>query len=209
MIRLRFSSGQGAARGRISAMVVAREGFDPLTEEDIKSVCHVTLIAGRDTVMDTMWGATVGTRDISLSSLAGLVGQELGVSPWMEVSQQLIEQFADVTGDHHWMHVDVQRATRELGGPIAHGLLTLCLLPKLGNEIARVAGYRRGFSYGFEGVRFVRPVAAGSRIRLRQNLQGVERKGEGQLVRISCVIEVEGSDKPALVADHLSVYYDS
>ena len=146
-------------------------------------------------------------RDIALNEISTFVGQELGVSDWLELSQQRIEEFAAATGDHHWMHVDVARATRELGGPIAHGLLTLSLLPMLSNEIMRITGYARGFSYGYDRLRFTHPVPAGRRVRLRQTLLSVEPRGAAQLLRIACTIELEGADAPALLAEYLSLYY--
>jgi len=146
-------------------------------------------------------------REIALGEISGFVGQELGVSDWMELSQQRIEEFAAATGDHHWMHVDVARATRELGGPIAHGLLTLSLLPLLSNQIMRLTGYASGFSYGYDRLRFTHPVPAGRRVRLRQTLLSVEPRGAAQLLRVACTIELEGAEAPALLAEWLSLYY--
>ena len=85
---------------------------------------------------------------VEIKDLPGLVGQEVGVSDWVEISQERVNQFAEATGDHQWIHVDVERATREMGGPIAHGFLTLSLLPMLGAEVLRVEGTTRGINYG-------------------------------------------------------------
>jgi acyl dehydratase len=147
------------------------------------------------------------TREVPLAELPGMVGRELGNSSWVAVTQQRINEFAEATGDYQWMHVDVPRATRERGGTIAHGLLILSLLPLMGDELMRVTGYTHGFSYGYEHVRFSNQVRAGARVRLRQSVSGVERRKDGLLVRVSCVIEIEGDARPALVAENLSIYY--
>jgi acyl dehydratase len=146
--------------------------------------------------------------EVDVRDLPDFVGRDLGVSSWAEVSQERIDRFAEVTGDFHWMHVDVPRATRELGAPIAHGLLILSMLPMLGNELFRVTGFKGGFSYGFDHVRFTRPVAAGRRIRLRQHVKALARRNDALLVTLACIVEIEGEDHPALVAEHVGAYYD-
>jgi acyl dehydratase len=112
----------------------------------------------------------------SLQQLPGLVGQELGVSDWHLISQERINQFAEVTEDHQWIHVDVDRATREIGGPIAHGFLTLSMLSAMTYQVAVIEGVSRGLNYGFNKVRFLSPVPAGARVRLREKLTSVEEK---------------------------------
>jgi len=146
-------------------------------------------------------------RELTLAQISGMVGADLGASDWIEVTQERINAFADATGDHQWMHVDVARANREQGGTIAHGLLILSLLPMLSDDLMRVTGYTHGFSYGYDRVRFSNPVRAGVRLRLRQSITGVEPKQDGLIVKISCTIEIENDPKPALVAENLSVYY--
>lgn len=146
-------------------------------------------------------------RELTLAQIAGMVGADLGASDWIEITQERINAFADATGDHQWMHVDVPRANREQGGTIAHGLLILSLLPMLSDDLMRVTGYSHGFSYGYDRVRFSNPVRAGVRLRLRQSITGVEPKPDGLIVRISCMIEIENDPKPALVAENLSLYY--
>ncbi len=146
-------------------------------------------------------------RELTLAQISGMVGADLGASDWIEVTQERINAFADATGDHQWMHVDVPRANREQGGTIAHGLLILSLLPMLSDDLMRVTGYTHGFSYGYDRVRFSNPVRAGVRLRLRQSITGVEPKQDGLIVRISCMIEIENDPKPALVAENLSLYY--
>jgi acyl dehydratase len=138
------------------------------------------------------------------------VGRELGPSEWLTVTQEMIDKFADATGDHQWIHVDVERARRELAGgqTIAHGYLTLSLLPRLAPTLMTIRQRRRGLNYGSNKVRFVTPVPAGSRIRLRQKLVGAEEVADGG-VRLTSemVMEVEGHDKPAMVAETLSIVY--
>lgn len=146
-------------------------------------------------------------RDIPLQSLLNLAPQEIGVSNWHEVSQSQIDNFANATGDFQWMHVDVERATREMGGTIAHGLLTLSLLPALSEQIYHVSGYAGGFSYGYDKVRFIKPVKSGSRVRLRLTLSDVARKGDGIMVIVACAVEIEGDPSPVLVADWRSLYF--
>jgi acyl dehydratase len=145
--------------------------------------------------------------EIDLADLPALVGRELGVSEWLVVDQARIERFADVTGDRQWIHVDVERAKREIGGPIAHGLLTLSLLPVLTASVMTFQGVRRGLNYGFDKVRFLSPVPAGARIRSRHVLKAVEPKAGGVCVTQTCTVEIEGADKPALVCDWLGVFY--
>ena len=104
-------------------------------------------------------------REVALADLPSLAGQEIGVSDWLEISQDRINRFADATGDHQWIHVDVERATKELGAPIAHGYLILSLLPMLTKNIVFYAGVGRGINYGVNKVRFTNMAPAGSRVR--------------------------------------------
>ena len=146
-------------------------------------------------------------RKIALADLEALVGQEIGVSDWLTIDQQRIDAFASATDDHQWIHVDQARAAAEMGGTTAHGFLTLSLLSRLAAEIYEltVVGYQ--MNYGFERMRFTGVVTAGDRIRLRLTLTGVTRKGEGLQSALHCVVEIEGGDKPALVADWLTLAY--
>jgi acyl dehydratase len=143
-------------------------------------------------------------------ALKALIGQELGVGDWIEVTQEMIDRFAEVTGDHQWIHVDVERAKREMPGgkTIAHGYLLLSLLPKLGAGVYKVAWPSRTLNYGSDKVRIVNPVPAGARIRLRQGLVAVE-DGAGGTHRITVrqTIEIEGQAKPALVADTIRMTF--
>jgi len=145
----------------------------------------------------------------SLSTLGDFVGQELGVSDWITVDQARINQFADQTGDHQWIHVDVERARREsrIGSTIAHGYLTLALAAACQLEMGVVpAGVSEALNYGLDRVRFLAPVKAGARVRDRVALLAVEPKDDGQLLlKTRNTIEIEGETKPALIADMLSL----
>lgn len=144
---------------------------------------------------------------VEFKDLGGLVGQEVGVSDWLEITQDRVNKFADATGDHQWIHVDVERANREMGGPIAHGYLTLSLIPFLSAGLMPVKGVSRGINYGSDKVRFVNMVRIGKRVRLRQKLLGVEPKAGGVQIRNECTIEIEGESKPACIAETLSLLY--
>ena len=144
---------------------------------------------------------------VTFADLPGLVGTEVGVSDWLEITQERVNLFADATGDHQWIHVDVERATREMGGPIAHGYLTLSLIPHLSEGMLPVKGVTRGINYGSDKVRFTNMVRVGKRVRLRQKLIGVEPKAGGVQIKNLCTIEIEGEDRPACVAETMSVLY--
>ena len=138
------------------------------------------------------------------------VGGDLGPSDWMIVEQAMIDKFAEATGDHQWIHVDVDRAKREMPGgkTIAHGYLTLSLVPRLAATLLKVTKRRHGLNYGSNKVRFTNTVPAGARIRLRQRLANVERiAGDGIRVTSEMTVEIEGQERPALVAEIISVQY--
>ena len=138
------------------------------------------------------------------------IGTELGPSEWLTVTQEMIDKFAEATGDHQWIHVDVERAKRELPGgkTIAHGYLTLSLLPRLAPTLMTIAKRRRGVNYGSNKIRFISPVPAGSRIRLRQKLLKAEPvEDNGIRVTSQMTMEVEGGERPAMVAETMSVVY--
>jgi acyl dehydratase len=144
-----------------------------------------------------------------INTLEQFVGQELGVSDWLTVDQERINEFADCTGDHQWIHVDIERAQREspLGSTIAHGYLTLALLPAMLMELGVVpAGVSRALNYGLDRVRFMAPVKAGARIRTRVVLIAVEPQGKGRLLlKTQNTVEIEGETKPALIAETLAL----
>jgi acyl dehydratase len=137
------------------------------------------------------------------------VGRELGPSEWMTVDQPMIDQFAKATGDHQWIHVDVERAKKEMPGgkTIAHGYLTLSLVPRMAATLTRVKKRSRGVNYGSNKVRFINPVPAGARIRLRQRIKNVEDIQGGVRVTSDMTVEIEGQDKPALVAELIGQQY--
>ena len=146
----------------------------------------------------------------SPEALRALIGQELGVSDWLEVTQDLIDRFAEVTGDHQWIHVDVERAKREMPGgkTIAHGYLLLSLLPKLGAGIYKLSWPTRSINYGSDKVRIVNPVKAGARIRLRQSLVAVEDGAPGaHRITVRQTLEIEGEAKPAMIADTIRMSF--
>jgi acyl dehydratase len=147
----------------------------------------------------------------SLDSLKDLVGKEVAVTDWFTMTQDRVQQFADATLDHQWIHVDVERAKREspFKGPIAHGFLTLSLLAHFMQSAVGIRqGVRMGVNYGMNKVRFVSPVRVGSRIRARFVLQSVKDvEPNGVEAQYNATIESEGSEKPACVAEWLARYY--
>jgi acyl dehydratase len=137
-----------------------------------------------------------------IDGLREQVGQHLGYSDWHEVTQEQVNRFADATGDHQWIHVDVERAKAgPFGGPIAHGYLTLSLAPVLVGEVMRVEGFQMGVNYGCNKVRFPSPVPVGSKVRMGVQLAGVEDVSGGVQYVLGLTFEVEGKDKPACVAE--------
>ena len=142
--------------------------------------------------------------------LAQHVGKDLGPSDWITVDQPMIDKFAEATGDHQWIHVDVERAKREMPGgkTIAHGYLTLSLVPRLASTLVKVTQVSRGVNYGSNKVRFTSTVPAGSRIRLTQKILKVEPvEGNGVRVTSEVKMEVEGQERPALVAEIMGIRY--
>jgi acyl dehydratase len=144
---------------------------------------------------------------VDMKDLPGLIGQETGISDWLEITQERVNQFAEATGDHQWIHVDVERANREMGGPIAHGYLTLSLIPFLSQGLMPVKGVTRGINYGSDKVRFTNMVRIGKRVRLRQELMSVEPRSGGLQLKNRCTIEIEGEERPACVAETISMIY--
>ena len=143
------------------------------------------------------------------AQLGALLGQEIGVSSWITIDQQRILEFAHCTGDDQWIHVDVERARREspFGGTVAHGFLTLSLLASTGFEVLlQRVNVKQAVNYGLEKVRFLAPVRAGKRVRNHVKVTGVEDKGNGRvLLTTENTFEIEGEDKPALVALFLAM----
>ena len=144
-----------------------------------------------------------------IEGVRALVGQHLGTSEWLEITQERVDQFADATGDHQWIHVDPERAAKEspFGGPIAHGYLTLSLLPMLASQIIQITGFRLTVNYGTEKVRFPAPVPVGSRVRGSAVLDAAEPIEGGLHILITLTVEIEGGSKPAMVATSVTRRY--
>ncbi len=143
----------------------------------------------------------------SVSDITGAVGEELGVSEWTRITQEQVAMFAEATGDHQWIHVDVERANREspFGGPIAHGYLSLALLPMLGWQIYSVEGAKMGINYGSNKVRFPAPVPVGAQVRLRSVLQSADLLTDGSVqMVVNQTLEIMDRPKPAVVAETIS-----
>ena len=145
--------------------------------------------------------------EFTIAEMSEHIGRELGVSDWVTIDQSRIDTFADCTGDHQWIHVDVERAKREspFRGPIAHGYLTLAFLPYLLDEVLDVSDKKLTINYGIDKVRFPAPVPVGSRIRAQVTVNSAERKPIGVLYNLGVTVEVEGQEKPALVGDVLFI----
>ena len=138
------------------------------------------------------------------------VGRELGPSEWITVEQTMIDTFADATGDHQWIHVDVERAKREMPGgkTIAHGYLTLSLVPRMAATLLHITRRARGLNYGSNRVRFTNVVPAGARLRLRLRILRADEVPEnGVRLTSEMTVEIEGQERPALVAELMSVHY--
>jgi len=148
----------------------------------------------------------------SIEQLRALVNQEVGISDWVVIDQSSIDAFAEVTGDHQWIHTDPARAKTEsrYGRTIAHGFLTLSLLSRLSHEAIEVSGtFRMRINYGLNRVRFPAPVVEGSRVRARFKVQSCEDIEGGHQIVWLVAMEVEGSEKPALIAEWVLRYYRS
>lgn len=152
--------------------------------------------------MDT---TTLPVRPATAVDLADLVGKELGPTEWFEITQERVNAFADATGDHQWIHIDVEKAAASpLGGTIAHGLFSLSLGPYLSSQLLALDGFAHGLNYGYNKVRFPAPVPVGSRIRMRVTIVATEEVGGGIQITTSQVVEREGSDKPVMVAESVA-----
>lgn len=144
------------------------------------------------------------TTSLTVAELERADELDLGASSWLTVDQSRIDAFAEATGDRQWIHVDPERAAAgPFGATVAHGYLTLSLLPILFEELLEVSDRRLGLNYGVDRIRFTAPVRAGSRIRLRARLRSSERRSAGVLARVGVELELEGSEKPALVGEIL------
>ena len=145
---------------------------------------------------------------VPVAQLQDYVGKELGRSEWLTIDQQRVDRFADCTGDHQFIHVDPEKAAQTpFGGTIAHGFLSLSLLPMLSGDLLVVPeGTRMGVNYGLDSLRFIQPVRVGSRVRLGLTLIDAHEKNPGQwLLKARAVMEIEGSEKPAYIAETLAL----
>ncbi|MEP6791822.1 MAG: MaoC family dehydratase [Ramlibacter sp.] len=145
----------------------------------------------------------------NLAEVKAFVGQEVAAGQWITITQEQVNLFAEATGDHQWIHVDVERATAgPFGAPIAHGFLTLSLLPKFFADAMEIHGTRMGVNYGLNKVRFTSPVPVGSRLRARMRLLSCDDiEGNGVQMAWLVTVEREGADKPACVAESLARRY--
>jgi acyl dehydratase len=146
-------------------------------------------------------------RVIDYSELPSLTGEALPCSSWHFVSQEQIGRFAEAAGDHQWIHVDVERADREIGGTIAHGFLTLAMLTPLSAETLDFTGVSRRINYGFDRLRFTSPVKAGTSVRLAHRITKVEPKAGGLAITRECQLEIEGGTRPALTCEWIILVF--
>jgi acyl dehydratase len=144
----------------------------------------------------------------SVDELVAAKGEELGSSEWVTISQEEVNLFADATGDHQWIHVDPERAAKgPFGGTIAHGYLTLALLPRLTHQIFTVKNIKLGINYGLNKVRFPSPVLVGSKVRATTTLTDTQEVGQGTVqATLTTTVEIEGAPKPACVAESIVRY---
>jgi len=148
------------------------------------------------------------TTTLTLEELEQAGERDLGATDWVTLDQERINLFADATDDHQWIHVDPEAAAQgPFGGTIAHGYLSLSLLPGLMSDILKVEGARMGINYGMDRVRFTAPVPVGSQVRLKAKLLSAERRGEGVLYKLGVEVEIKNAEKPALVGEVLYLVF--
>ena len=145
----------------------------------------------------------------NIKEYTGAKGEEIGVSEWFTIDQNRINDFADATGDHQWIHIDPERCKKDLNMPtIAHGYLTLSLLPKMTSDISRINSVTRGINYGANKIRFTNMVPVNSKVRARVKLLAAEPKAGGTQCTTEVTMEIEGQDRPAMVAETLSLLFE-
>jgi acyl dehydratase len=146
--------------------------------------------------------------ELTLQELETAAERDLGATDWVQISQHEIELFADATGDHQWIHVDPEAAAQgPFGTTVAHGYLSLSMIPGLLSQLLRVTDARMGVNYGIDKIRFTAPVPSGSEVRLKGKINSSEKRGDGVLYRLGVEIEIRGSDKPALVGEVLYLVF--
>ena len=147
---------------------------------------------------------------IPVSELTSLIGKDMGHSDWLQIDQERVNQFAECTGDHQFIHIDEEKAKKTpFGGTIAHGFLSLSLVPTLSEGLLpRPEGLKMAVNYGMDSLRFIQPVRVGSRVRLHSTIIDVTEKNPGQwLLKARNTLEIEGVDKPAFISEGLSLYF--
>ena len=148
------------------------------------------------------------TTKLTLAELESSTDRDLGTSEWETIDQRQIDLFAEATHDHQWIHVDPEAAVRgPFGTTVAHGYLTLSMLPYFVSQVLNVTDVRMGINYGTEKIRFTAPVPVGSQVRLKATLRDSERRGEGVLYRLGIEVEIKDSEKPALVGEVLYLVF--
>jgi acyl dehydratase len=148
------------------------------------------------------------TTTLTLEELEQAGERDLGETDWVTLDQERVDGFAEATGDHQWIHVDPEKAAQgPFGGTIAHGYLSLSLLPGLLPQVLKVEGARMGINYGIDRVRFTAPVPVGSQVRVKARLLSAERRGEGVLYKLGVEVEIKDAEKPALVGEVLYLVF--
>lgn len=144
-----------------------------------------------------------------LQDLQQRIGEEIAISDWLAITQERVNLFAEATGDHQWIHVDVERANKEspFGGPIAHGYLTLSLLAKFSQDSIKIGNVRMGVNYGSNRVRFTSPVRVGKSVRARFKLAAYDEIAGGAQLTWNATVDIDGGDKPACIVEMLSRWY--
>ncbi len=145
---------------------------------------------------------------LNLQTIENHIGENIGTSDWQLITQEMINQFAELTGDKQWIHVDTEKAKfSPFGSTVAHGFMILSFAPKLVSELIDFQGIRMGLNYGFEKVRFVSPVPVNSEVRMTGSLNSVEREGERVKVTMNISFELKGNEKPACVAEWVNMFF--
>src|SRR5690554_3470663 len=188
------------------AIQQTNEAADPLTHHNPVATMATTFPSGANNKI-TMESAMT---TVTVSDLPSFIGKDLGHSEWLLIDQERVNQFAECTGDHQFIHLDEEKAKQTpFGGTIAHGFLSLSLIPALSAGLAiRPDGLKMAVNYGLDSVRFIQPVRVGSRVRMQLTVVDVTEKNPGQwLVKSRATLEIEGVEKPAYIAETLALYF--
>ncbi|MFT6149028.1 MAG: acyl dehydratase [Saprospiraceae bacterium] len=145
---------------------------------------------------------------LHLETIENHIGESFGTSDWQTITQDMINQFADLTGDNQWIHVDTEKAKHSpFGTTVAHGFMVLSFAPKLMTQLIDLQGLRMGLNYGFEKVRFISPVPVNSEVRMSGSLKSVDREGDRVKVTMNIIFELKGNEKPACVAEWVNMFF--